>query len=62
MSGLEGLERKRLFSIPSNVKMRGHEIKPVKATFEQAKGDCSSSHRKHRKQLPQRHSEHKEFT
>lgn len=62
MSGLEGLERKRLFSVPSNVKMRGHGIKPVKATFEQAKGDCSSSHRKHRKQLPQRHSEHKEFT
>lgn len=42
MSGLEGLERKGLF----NARMRGHEIKPVKATFEQAKGGCSSSNRK----------------
>lgn len=46
MSGLEGLDRNELFSISSNVKMRGHEIKLMKATFEQVKGDCSSSNRK----------------
>lgn len=36
----------------SNVKMRGHEIKPVKATFEQAKGNCSSSNSKQTRGTP----------
>lgn len=46
MGGLKVLDRNGLFSISSDVNMRGHGIKPVKATFEQAKGSCSSSNRK----------------
>lgn len=46
VGGLKGWDRNGLFSISSNVNMRGHGIKPVKATFEQAKGSCSSSNRK----------------
>lgn len=38
MSALKGLDRNGLFIISSNVNMRGHEIKPVKSTLEQAKG------------------------
>lgn len=59
MSGLEGLERKGLFSIPSNVKMRGHEIKPC---LNKQKEIVLQVTENKPVQLHQRHSEHKEFT
>lgn len=62
MSGLKSLDRNGLFSISSNVKMRGHEIKPVKATFEQEKEIALQVTENKPVELHQRHSEHKEFT